>query len=72
MSFPFRDLNVHASPTQYTFISPSSPNSPALVVDRPSGDMRLVTNPVLSGKRVTSSAGILGMIQLALGTLSFL
>ncbi|KAL7273259.1 Phosphoinositide phosphatase sac1 [Rhizina undulata] len=63
---PFRDINIHASPTHYTFISPSNPNAPALVIDRPSGDMRMVDTPVLGGKRVTSIAGILGIIRLRL------
>lgn len=64
---PFRDINVTASASQYTFRSPSSPNAPALVIDRPSGDMRLVESPKAEGKRVTSIAGIMGMIRLRLG-----
>ncbi|KAI5844552.1 SacI homology domain-containing protein [Morchella snyderi] len=63
---PFRDINVTASASQYTFRSPSSPNAPALVIDRPSGDMRLVESPKAEGKRVTSIAGIMGMIRLRL------
>jgi hypothetical protein len=63
---PFRDINIHASPSHYTFRSPSSPNAPALVISRPSGDIRMVDSPVLGGKRVTSIAGILGIIRLRL------
>ena len=65
-SNPFRDINITASPAHYVFRSPSSPNAPCLVVDRPSGDMRMVANPIVGGKRVSSIAGILGMIQLRL------
>ena len=66
---PFRDINVHASPSHYAFTSPSTPSAPTLVVDRPSGDLRL-NDGVLSGaKRVSSIAGILGMIKLRLGEL---
>ncbi|CCX32512.1 SacI homology domain-containing protein [Pyronema domesticum] len=64
--YPFRDLNITAAPTHYVFKSPSAPNAAALVVERPSGDVKMVQNPMLGGKRVTSIAGILGMIQLRL------
>ncbi|TGZ83336.1 hypothetical protein EX30DRAFT_304363 [Ascodesmis nigricans] len=62
----FRDINVHASPSHYLFRSPSSPDHPALIIDRPSGDVRMAQKPSLAGKRVTSIAGILGMIRLRL------
>ncbi|KAF1990312.1 hypothetical protein K402DRAFT_460415 [Aulographum hederae CBS 113979] len=63
---PFRDINVHASPSQYAFSSPSSPSAPTLVVDRPSGDLRLNDGKLLGAKRVSSIAGILGIIKLRL------
>ena len=65
---PFRDINVHASPSQYAFTSPSAPSAPTLVVDRPSGDLRLIDGTLLGAKRVSSIAGILGIIKLRLGT----
>ncbi len=64
---PFRDINVHASTSHYAFTSPSSPSAPTLVVDRPTGDLRLNDGASLGGKRVSSIAGILGMIKLRLG-----
>jgi hypothetical protein len=64
---PFRDINVHASTSHYAFTSPSSPGAPTLVVDRPSGDLRLNDGVLSGGKRVSSIAGILGMIKLRLG-----
>lgn len=64
---PFRDINVTTSESHYTFRSPSTPDAPALVISRPSGDMRLADAPALVGKRVTSIAGILGIIRLKLG-----
>ncbi|OCK79834.1 phosphoinositide phosphatase-like protein [Lepidopterella palustris CBS 459.81] len=63
---PFRDINVHSSPSHYAFSSPSSPSSPTLVVDRPSGDLRLHDGKLLGSKRVSSIAGILGCIRLRL------
>ncbi|KAI9743575.1 MAG: hypothetical protein M1818_002890 [Claussenomyces sp. TS43310] len=63
---PFRDINVHASASHYAFTSPSSPSSPSLVVDRPSGDIRLNDGALLGGKRVSSIAGILGIVKLRL------
>lgn len=63
---PFRDINVHATLTQYAFTSPSSPSSQTLVVDRPSGNIRL-NNETSLGKRIFSIAGILGIIKLRLG-----
>jgi len=66
-NLPFRDINVHASLSHYAFTSPSSPSAQTLVVDRPSGDIRLNDGALLGGKRVSSIAGILGMIKLRLG-----
>ncbi|KAK3987074.1 phosphoinositide phosphatase SAC1 [Cladorrhinum sp. PSN332] len=69
MTFPFRDINVQTASDSYIFSSPSSPNAPALTIDRPTGDIRLSDASLLSGKRVsrvTSIAGILGIIQLRL------
>lgn len=63
---PFRDINVHASPSHYAFTSPSTPSAPTLVVERPSGDIRLNDGPLLGSKRVSSIAGILGIIKLKL------
>lgn len=63
----FQDINITASAAHYTFQSPSSPNAPALVIDRPSGDMRLTEPSALGGKRVTGIAGILGIVRLRLG-----
>jgi len=65
---PFHDINVHSSPSHYAFSSPSSPAAPTLVVDRPSGDLRLHDGKLLGSKRVSSIAGILGIIKLRLGT----
>ena len=69
---PFRDVNVHASASHYAFTSPSTPSAPTLVIDRPSGDVRLNDGSLLGAKRVSSIAGILGIIKLKLGELSFL
>ncbi|RYP13392.1 hypothetical protein DL767_010750 [Monosporascus sp. MG133] len=69
MTLPFRDINVHVSPDSYTFTSPSSPNAPALILDRPTGDVRLSDGPPPAHKRVSrvsSIAGILGIISLRL------
>ncbi|KAI0999242.1 Phosphatidylinositol-3-phosphatase [Podosphaera aphanis] len=63
---PYRDINIHASTTQYTFLSPSSPSAPTLAIDRPSGNIRLDERPSAGGKRVSSIAGILGIIKLRL------
>ncbi|KAF2020364.1 phosphoinositide phosphatase-like protein [Aaosphaeria arxii CBS 175.79] len=63
---PYRDINVHSSPSHYAFSSPSSPSAPTLVVDRPSGDIRLHDGKLLGSKRVSSVAGILGIIKLRL------
>jgi hypothetical protein len=64
---PFRDINVHASASRYAFTSASSPSAPTLVVDRPTGDIRLNDGALLGTKRVSSIAGILGIIKLRLG-----
>ncbi|OIW23973.1 putative SAC1 protein [Coniochaeta ligniaria NRRL 30616] len=69
MTLPFRDINVQVSSDSYIFTSPSSPNAAALCIDRPTGDIRLTDASLLPGRRVsrvTSIAGILGMIRLSL------
>lgn len=63
----FRDINLHASPSHYAFTSPSSRQAPTLVVDRPTGDLRLNDGPLPGAKRISSIAGILGILQLKLG-----
>ncbi|KAI7370383.1 hypothetical protein KC354_g1324 [Hortaea werneckii] len=63
---PFRDINVHASSTYYAFSSPSSPNAPSLVIERPTGDLRLNDGKLTGGHRVSSISGILGIIKLRL------
>lgn len=70
-TFPFRDVNLRVTNDAYTFTSPSYPDAPALVIDRPTGDIRLGdANPHAAKRatRVSSIAGILGVIQLRLGT----
>jgi hypothetical protein len=67
-TLPFRDINVHSSPSHYAFSSPSTPNAPTLVIDRPTGDIRLNDGKLLGTRRVSSIAGILGIISLRLGT----
>ncbi|KHN96708.1 phosphoinositide phosphatase [Metarhizium album ARSEF 1941] len=67
--FPFRDINLRVTSDAYTFTSPSSPDVPALVIDRPAGDIRLSDSSPQAAKRATrvsSIAGILGIIQLRL------
>ncbi|KAI1204802.1 putative SAC1 protein [Annulohypoxylon truncatum] len=68
MTLPFRDINVHVAADSYTFTSPSSPNAPALIVDRPTGDVRLSETAFIPKRvsRVSSIAGILGFIRLRL------
>jgi hypothetical protein len=66
-TLPFRDINVHSSPSHYAFSSPSTPNAPTLVIDRPTGDIRLNDGKLLGTRRVSSIAGILGIIRLRLG-----
>ncbi|KAL4774339.1 SacI homology domain-containing protein [Aspergillus nidulans var. acristatus] len=63
---PFRDINLHASPAHYAFTSPSSPDAPTLVVERPTGDLRLSSGSLSGAKRISSIAGILGIIKLKL------
>lgn len=63
---PFRDLNLHATSSHYSFTSPSSPQAPTLVVDRPTGDLRLHDGPLSGAKRISSIAGILGILKLKL------
>lgn len=68
--FPYRDINLKVTTDSYTFTSPSSPDAPALVLDRPTGDVRLSEGPLQTTKRVSrvsSIAGILGILQLRLG-----
>ena len=67
---PFRDVNLHASPSHYAFTSPSTPHAPTLVVDRPTGDLRLSDGPLSGAKRISSIAGILGILKLKLGNLA--
>lgn len=72
--FPFRDINLRVTNDAYTFTSPSSPDAPALVIDRPTGDIRLSdSNPQTTKRatRVSSIAGILGIVQLRLGMLFY-
>ena len=64
---PFRDINLHASSTHYAFTSPSSPNSQTLVIDRPTGDLRLNDGTLTGARRISNIAGILGLIKLKLG-----
>lgn len=67
---PYRDINLKVTSDAYTFTSPSSPDAPSLVIDRPMGDIRLVQGGFNSTKRATrvsSISGILGIIQLPLG-----
>lgn len=66
-SLPFRDINVHASTSHYAFSSPSTPSAPTLVVERPTGDIRLSSEKILGSRRVSAIAGILGIISLRLG-----
>ncbi|CAJ2499918.1 Uu.00g027710.m01.CDS01 [Anthostomella pinea] len=69
MTLPYRDINVHVAADSYTFTSPSSPNAPGLIVDRPTGDVRLsegTSYPSKRASKVSSVAGILGMIRLRL------
>ncbi|KAL4929965.1 putative phosphoinositide phosphatase (Sac1) [Aspergillus undulatus] len=63
---PFRDINLHASPAHYAFTSPSSPDAPTLVVECPTGDLRLSSGTLSGAKRISSIAGILGIIKLKL------
>lgn len=68
---PYRDINVHASKSYYAFSSPSSLSAQTLVVERPSGDLRLNDEALFDAKRVSSIAGMLGIIKLGLGKISW-
>ncbi|EEH46943.1 uncharacterized protein PADG_03041 [Paracoccidioides brasiliensis Pb18] len=65
-SLPFRDINLLVSPSHYAFCSPSSASAPTLVVERPTGELRLENASAHGAKRVSSIAGILGIIKLKL------
>ncbi|OJD19937.1 hypothetical protein AJ78_00131 [Emergomyces pasteurianus Ep9510] len=65
-TLPFRDINLLVSPSQYAFRSASSSSAPTLVVERPTGDLRLENASAHGARRVSSIAGILGMIKLKL------
>jgi len=70
-NLPYRDINVKVAPDSYVFNSPSSPDAPVLIIDRPTGDLRLGNAGINVGKRptrISSIAGILGIMQLRLGT----
>lgn len=71
-TLPFRDINLLVSPSQYAFRSASSSSAPTLIVERPTGDLRLDHESGHGAKRVSSIAGILGMIKLKLGKETFL
>jgi len=62
---PYRDINLHVAGAHYAFSSPSH-SAQTLVVERPSGDLRLNDGPLLATKRVSSIAGILGIVKLKL------
>ncbi|KOS19072.1 Phosphoinositide phosphatase SAC1 [Escovopsis weberi] len=65
----FRDISLKVTSDAYTFTSPSSPEAPFLVLERPTGDIRLVqgtANSTRRATRVSSIVGILGVIQLRL------
>ncbi|KAG9255939.1 phosphoinositide phosphatase [Emericellopsis atlantica] len=67
--WPYRDINLKVTNDAYSFTSPSSPDAPALILDRPTGDVRLSESSLQNTKRATrvsSIAGILGVIQLRL------
>ena len=70
---PYRDINLKVTNDAYTFTSPSAPpEARSLILDRPSGDVRLSEGALPTAKkatRVSSIAGILGTIQLRLGML---
>lgn len=66
-NLPFRDINLLASPQYYAFRSASSPSAPSLVIERPTGDIRLDNASSYAAKRISSIAGILGIVKLKLG-----
>lgn len=68
--FPYRDINVQFADSAYTFSSPSSPDAPSLVIERPTGDIHLAYGAPSHAPRpyqVMSINGILGIVQLRLG-----
>ncbi|KAK2737612.1 hypothetical protein FQN55_000968 [Onygenales sp. PD_40] len=65
-ALPYRDINLLVSPSHYAFRSASSTSAPTLVVDRPTGDLRLDNASAHGARRVSSIAGILGIIKLKL------
>jgi hypothetical protein len=68
--FPYRDITVQVADSAYTFTSPSSPDAPALVIDRPTGDIHLdhgASGLAPRTYQVMNINGILGIIQLRLG-----
>ncbi|KAM0284281.1 hypothetical protein ACHAQH_002072 [Verticillium albo-atrum] len=66
-TLPYRDINVKFANDSYIFTSPSSPDAPALIIDRPTGDLRLGDGGLTKrASRVSSIAGILGIVQLRL------
>ncbi|EEQ32919.1 Phosphoinositide phosphatase sac1 [Microsporum canis] len=65
-NLPFRDINLYASPHCYAFRSASSSSAPSLVIERPTGDLRLENASTHNAKRVSSIAGILGIVKLKL------
>lgn len=67
--YPYMDINLHASDAHYAFTSPSNPTAPTLLLERPSGDLRISDAKVTGARRVMSIAGILGIIKLRLGEL---
>lgn len=71
-ALPYRDINVQISEHSYVLSSPSSPDDQNLIIDRPTGDIRLQqpgTGSLARATQVMSIAGILGTIQLRLGML---
>ncbi|EGE01718.1 hypothetical protein TEQG_00762 [Trichophyton equinum CBS 127.97] len=65
-NLPFRDINLYASPHCYAFRSASASTAHSLVIDRPTGDLRLEKASTHQAKRVSSIAGILGIVKLKL------
>ncbi|KAK2741216.1 hypothetical protein FQN57_005678 [Myotisia sp. PD_48] len=63
---PYRDINLLACPQYYAFKSASSSSALSLVVDRPTGDMRLASPSTHAAKRISSVSGILGIVKLKL------
>lgn len=61
-----RDINFHSSPSHYAFTSPSDPSAPALIIERPTGDIALKHGPISGARRISTIAGILGIIRLRL------